>query len=52
MLDESKFDVKFDLWALRVPREICKSATRILNGYGDTMSLTNVMLCMKHFICI
>lgn len=33
MLDESKFDVKFDLWALRVPREICKSATRILNGY-------------------
>lgn len=33
MLDESKFDVQFDLWALRVPREICKSATRILNGY-------------------
>ncbi|KAK9706074.1 hypothetical protein RND81_07G102700 [Saponaria officinalis] len=33
MLDESKFDVKFDLWALRVPREICKAATRILNGY-------------------
>ncbi|XP_010688144.2 tRNA (guanine(37)-N1)-methyltransferase 2 isoform X2 [Beta vulgaris subsp. vulgaris] len=33
MLDKSKFDVKYDLWALRVPREICKSATRILNGY-------------------
>lgn len=34
MLDKSKFDVKYDLWALRVPREICKSATRILNGYA------------------
>ncbi|XP_074278581.1 tRNA (guanine(37)-N(1))-methyltransferase 2 isoform X2 [Silene latifolia] len=33
MVDESKFDVKFNLWALRVPREICKAATRILDGY-------------------
>lgn len=33
MLDKSSFDVKYDLWALRVPREICKTATRILNGY-------------------
>ncbi|XP_057538795.1 tRNA (guanine(37)-N1)-methyltransferase 2 isoform X2 [Amaranthus tricolor] len=33
MLDKSSFDVKYDLWALRVPREICKMATRILNGY-------------------
>ncbi|XP_056693033.1 tRNA (guanine(37)-N1)-methyltransferase 2 [Spinacia oleracea] len=33
MLDKSSFDVKFDLWALRVPREICKTATRILDGY-------------------
>ncbi|XP_021764475.1 tRNA (guanine(37)-N1)-methyltransferase 2-like [Chenopodium quinoa] len=33
MLDKSSFDVKFDLWALRVPREICKTATRLLDGY-------------------
>ncbi|CAN6898255.1 unnamed protein product [Brassica oleracea] len=33
MLDESKFDVNLKLWALRIPRELCKSATRILNGY-------------------
>ncbi|CAL2274966.1 unnamed protein product [Prunus armeniaca] len=33
MLDESKFDVQLKLWALRIPRELCKVATRILNGY-------------------
>ncbi|CAH2063997.1 unnamed protein product [Thlaspi arvense] len=33
MFDESKFDVNLKLWALRIPRELCKSATRILNGY-------------------
>ncbi|XP_065869562.1 tRNA (guanine(37)-N1)-methyltransferase 2 isoform X2 [Euphorbia lathyris] len=33
MLDESKFDVNFKLWALRVPRELCKVASRLLNGY-------------------
>ncbi|CAI0389819.1 unnamed protein product [Linum tenue] len=33
MLDESKFDVHLKLWALRIPRELCKVATRILNGY-------------------
>lgn len=33
MLDESKFDVNLKLWALRIPRELCRSATRILNGY-------------------
>ncbi|KAL0013908.1 hypothetical protein SO802_000977 [Lithocarpus litseifolius] len=33
MLDESKFDVHLNLWALRIPRELCKVATRILNGY-------------------
>ncbi|KAL8167343.1 hypothetical protein V2J09_008842 [Rumex salicifolius] len=33
MLDESKFDVIYQLWALRMPREFCKAATRILNGY-------------------
>ncbi|KAM7509466.1 hypothetical protein LguiA_019919 [Lonicera macranthoides] len=33
MLDESKFDVQLQLWALRVPRELCKVATRVLNGY-------------------
>lgn len=33
MFDESKFDVNLKLWALRIPRELCKSASRILNGY-------------------
>lgn len=33
MLDEKKFDVQLSLWALRIPREHCKLATRILNGY-------------------
>uniref|UniRef100_A0A5B7C9Z5 tRNA (guanine(37)-N1)-methyltransferase n=1 Tax=Davidia involucrata TaxID=16924 RepID=A0A5B7C9Z5_DAVIN len=33
MLDESKFDVHLKLWALRIPRELCKVATRILNGF-------------------
>ncbi|CAM8950616.1 unnamed protein product [Rhodiola kirilowii] len=32
-LDVSKFDVHLKLWALRVPCELCKVATRILNGY-------------------
>jgi len=31
-LDESKFDVQFKLWALRIPCQHCKVATRILNG--------------------
>ncbi|XP_011086963.1 tRNA (guanine(37)-N1)-methyltransferase 2 [Sesamum indicum] len=33
MLDERKFDVQLNLWALRIPREHCKLATRILSGY-------------------
>ncbi|KAK2978226.1 hypothetical protein RJ640_024259 [Escallonia rubra] len=33
MLDESKFDAHLQLWALRIPRELCKVATKILNGY-------------------
>ncbi|XP_060668607.1 tRNA (guanine(37)-N1)-methyltransferase 2 isoform X2 [Ziziphus jujuba] len=33
MLDGSKFDVHLKLRALRIPRELCKVATRILNGY-------------------
>ncbi|OMO57980.1 tRNA (guanine(37)-N1)-methyltransferase 2-like protein [Corchorus olitorius] len=33
MLDESKFDVNLNLLALRIPRELCKIATRLLNGY-------------------
>ncbi|XP_052727648.1 tRNA (guanine(37)-N1)-methyltransferase 2 isoform X2 [Vigna angularis] len=32
-LDESNFDVQFKLWALRIPCQHCKVATRILNGY-------------------
>ncbi|KAF2304571.1 hypothetical protein GH714_033655 [Hevea brasiliensis] len=33
MLDESKFDMHLKLWALRIPREFCRVATRLLNGY-------------------
>ncbi|XP_010047761.2 tRNA (guanine(37)-N1)-methyltransferase 2 [Eucalyptus grandis] len=33
MFDESQFDVHLKLWALRIPRELCKVATRALNGY-------------------
>ncbi|XP_038700987.1 tRNA (guanine(37)-N1)-methyltransferase 2 isoform X3 [Tripterygium wilfordii] len=33
MLDESQFDVHLKLLAIRIPREFCKVATRILNGY-------------------
>ncbi|CAK7334884.1 unnamed protein product [Dovyalis caffra] len=33
MLDESKFDVDLKLWALRIPRQLCKAVTCILNGY-------------------
>ncbi|XP_060964237.1 tRNA (guanine(37)-N1)-methyltransferase 2 [Cannabis sativa] len=33
MLDESKFDLNLKLWALRIPRQLCKAATRLLNGY-------------------
>ncbi|GAB2300391.1 hypothetical protein Dimus_034433 [Dionaea muscipula] len=33
MLDESKFSETFQLWALRIPCQFCKAATRILNGY-------------------
>lgn len=40
MLDESKFDVHLNLWALRIPRELCKVATRILNGYAFSTTTT------------
>lgn len=33
MLDESKFDVHLQLWALRIPCELCKVVTRVLSGY-------------------
>ncbi|KAM7274953.1 hypothetical protein ACFE04_016819 [Oxalis oulophora] len=33
MFDESKFDLHLKLWALRIPRELCKSVTRLLNGH-------------------
>lgn len=33
MLEESKFDVHLKLWALRIPREFCKVATKLLNGH-------------------
>ncbi|KAL4198146.1 hypothetical protein AMTRI_Chr03g44440 [Amborella trichopoda] len=33
ILDESKFILELKLWALRIPRELCGSVVRILNGY-------------------
>ncbi|KAG9456706.1 hypothetical protein H6P81_001214 [Aristolochia fimbriata] len=33
MLDESKFDLQLQLWALQIPRELCKRVGSILNGY-------------------
>lgn len=33
ILDESKFEVKLNLLAIRIPRELCKSVSRLLNGY-------------------
>ncbi|XWS17214.1 hypothetical protein CRYUN_Cryun33cG0049100 [Craigia yunnanensis] len=33
MLDESKFDVNLKFLALRIPQELCKTATCLLNGY-------------------
>ncbi|KAF8400751.1 hypothetical protein HHK36_014051 [Tetracentron sinense] len=35
MLDENKFDSHLQLWALRIPRELCKLVSRILNGALD-----------------
>ncbi|KAK6788962.1 hypothetical protein RDI58_012761 [Solanum bulbocastanum] len=32
-LDESKFDMHLKLWALRIPREHCKAAMKILDGH-------------------
>ncbi|CAD5177385.1 unnamed protein product [Musa acuminata subsp. malaccensis] len=32
-LDESKFDLNLQLWALRIPREHCTSVGRLLHGY-------------------
>ncbi|WCJ29739.1 tRNA (guanine(37)-N1)-methyltransferase [Euphorbia peplus] len=31
--EEKKLDVNLQLWALRIPRHLCKIATRLLNGY-------------------
>lgn len=33
ILDESKFEMKLSLWALRIPRHLCTSVLRLLNGY-------------------
>ncbi|PWA90349.1 tRNA transferase Trm5/Tyw2 [Artemisia annua] len=33
MLDESKFDVHLKLLALRIPKELCKLATKLLDGH-------------------
>ncbi|KAG6488750.1 hypothetical protein ZIOFF_049999 [Zingiber officinale] len=33
LLDESRFDVKLQLWALRIPREHCVTVSRLLSGY-------------------
>ncbi|KAL5722639.1 tRNA (guanine(37)-N(1))-methyltransferase [Ranunculus cassubicifolius] len=37
MVDESKFETKLDLWAIRIPRELSKAVTRILDGYMINM---------------
>ncbi|KAI3714725.1 hypothetical protein L6452_21684 [Arctium lappa] len=41
MLDESKFDVHLKLWALRIPREFCKVATKLLNGFLNSHEALN-----------
>ncbi|KAL8133045.1 hypothetical protein AgCh_008488 [Apium graveolens] len=33
MLDESKVDVELKLFAIRIPREMCKAVGRLLHGY-------------------
>ncbi|KAM0020715.1 putative tRNA (guanine(37)-N(1))-methyltransferase [Helianthus debilis subsp. tardiflorus] len=33
MLDESMFDLHLKLWALRIPREFCKVASKLLDGH-------------------
>ncbi|KAL1804776.1 hypothetical protein ACET3Z_027844 [Daucus carota] len=33
MLDESKLDVELKLFAIRIPREMCKAVGRLLHGY-------------------
>ncbi|CAL0320063.1 unnamed protein product [Lupinus luteus] len=33
MFDDSKFEEHLQLWALRIPNQLCNAATRILNGY-------------------
>ncbi|XP_019415996.1 PREDICTED: tRNA (guanine(37)-N1)-methyltransferase 2-like [Lupinus angustifolius] len=33
MFDDSKFEEHLQLWALRIPNQLCNVATRILNGY-------------------
>lgn len=33
VLDESKFESQLQLWALRIPRELCNSVGRLLHGY-------------------
>lgn len=33
LFDESKFERVLNLWALRIPRQLCTSVVRLLNGY-------------------
>lgn len=47
MLDESKFDVHLKLRALRIPRELCKSAIKILNGYVLFFFVANCSISMS-----
>lgn len=43
-LDKSKFDVKLELWALRVPRELCKRVGSILHGYVVFLHFSSLLL--------
>ncbi|KAG5604373.1 hypothetical protein H5410_025865 [Solanum commersonii] len=42
-LDESKFDMHLKLWALRIPREHCKAAMKILDGYFFLTSIITLI---------
>lgn len=47
LLDESRFDVKLQLWALRIPREHCVTVSRLLSG-----SVNPPNLCISTFFIL
>ncbi|MQM11973.1 hypothetical protein Taro_044885, partial [Colocasia esculenta] len=57
VMDEGAFNLTLQLWALRIPRELCSRAIRLLNGYlldrpqikpikGDPLSEKNRLLIL------